>query len=162
VGVTSSKRDAERPQRAGAFTFGAGVRVSVDRTSVVDGGCRCRDSRHRRPSMGTGYGLFSSVGDRAPAARANPRGPTRPLRRSARPSGPPRLFAPITEKWIKTTVELVSCRRNCSAITFEDVSNANETAASGRRGAESPAAGRRKGGALHRQRHAPHLRFLLR
>jgi hypothetical protein len=31
-----------------------------------------------------------------------------------------------------------------------------------RRGAESAAAGRRKGGALHRQRHAPHLRFLLR
>jgi hypothetical protein len=93
----------------------AGVRESVDRTSVVDGGCRCRDSRHRRPSKGTGYGLFSSAGDRLPAARASPRS----LRHSARPSGPPRLFAPITEKWKKTTVKTGKLPRKLQRDHFQ-------------------------------------------
>jgi hypothetical protein len=53
---TGSASDAERSEGAsggGGFNVQggwAGVRESVDRTSVVDGGCRGRDSRRRRPS----------------------------------------------------------------------------------------------------------------
>jgi hypothetical protein len=89
--------------------------------------------------------------------------PSRSLREAPRPAGAPPLFAPTTEKWKKTAVEIACSRGNCAAATFGDVAarNRNETADSGRRGAESAAAGRRKGGALHRQRHAPHHPLLV-
>jgi hypothetical protein len=153
-----------RRVRAGGFDVRggwAGVRESVDRTSVVDGGCRGRDSRHRRPSKRervTAHSVRPKIG-RLPRGRA-----LRSLRQAPRPAGPPPLFAPTTEKWNKTAIETVCSRGNCSATTFRDVAahKRNETAPSGRRGAETAAAGRRKGGALNRQRHAPHLRFLLR
>jgi hypothetical protein len=67
-----------RRERAGGFDVRggwAGVRVSVDRTSVVDGGCRGRDSRRRRPSKSERF--------TARLVRPNigglPRGPARPL-----------------------------------------------------------------------------------
>jgi hypothetical protein len=101
---------------------------------------------------------FVRCGRTSAACRAGQ--PARSLRQAPRPAGAPPLFAPTTEKWKKTAVEIACSRGNCTAATFGDVAanNRNETADSGRRGAKSAAAGRRKGGALHRQRHAPHLR----
>jgi hypothetical protein len=89
--------------------------------------------------------------------------PSRSLRQAPRPAGPPPLFAPTTDKWKKTAVEIACSRGNCTATAFGDVAahKGNETVSSGRRGVKSAAAGRRKGAALNRQRHAPHLRFLL-
>jgi hypothetical protein len=62
----------------------AGVRESVDRTSVVDGGCRGRDSRRRRPSKRE---RFTAVqcGRRSAACRAGQ--PSRSLRQAPRPAG---------------------------------------------------------------------------
>jgi hypothetical protein len=76
---TRSASDAERPEGAsGGFNVRggwAGVRVSVDRTSVVDGGCRGRDSRRRRPCKRE---RFTARSVRPKIGRL-PRGPALPL-----------------------------------------------------------------------------------
>jgi hypothetical protein len=67
-----------RRERVGGFDVRggwAGVRVSVDRTSVVDGGCRGRDSRRRRPSKRERLTACSV----RPKIGRLPRGPARPL-----------------------------------------------------------------------------------
>jgi hypothetical protein len=67
-----------RRQLAGGFDVRggwAGVRESVDRTSVVDGGCRGRDSRRRRPSKRERFTARSV----RPRIGRLPRGPTLPL-----------------------------------------------------------------------------------
>jgi hypothetical protein len=67
-----------RREPAGGFNVRggwAGVRESVDRTSVVDGGCQGRDSRRRRPSKMervTASWVRPKIG-------GLPRGPARPL-----------------------------------------------------------------------------------
>jgi hypothetical protein len=53
----------------------AGVRESVDRTSVVDDGCRGRDSRRRRPYKRERV----TAGSVRPEIGSLPRGPARPL-----------------------------------------------------------------------------------
>jgi hypothetical protein len=76
---TRSASDAERPEGAsGGFNVRggwAGVRVSVDRASVVDGGCRGRDSRRRRPSKRERLTACSV----RPKIGHLPRGPARPV-----------------------------------------------------------------------------------
>jgi hypothetical protein len=67
-----------RRERAGGFNVRggwAGVRVSVDRASVVDGGCRGRDSRRRRPSKRERLTACSV----RPKIGRLPRGPARPV-----------------------------------------------------------------------------------
>jgi hypothetical protein len=151
-------------ERAGGLACGAGGREFENRliarrssTTAVGAGTADVDDRVK----GSGQRLVG-CGRRSAACRTGQ--PARSLRQAPRPASPPPLFAPTTEKWKKTAVEIACSRVNCSATTFRDVAahKRNETAPSGRRGAKSAAAGRRKGGALHRQRHAPHLRFLLR
>jgi hypothetical protein len=158
------RRRAFGGSERGALTYGAGGRAFENRliarrssTAAVGAGTADVDDRVK----GNGLRLVR-CGRRSAACRAGQ--PARSLRQAPRPAGPPPLFAPTTEKWKKTAVEIACSRGNCPAATFGDVAahNRNETADSGRRGAKSAAAGRRKGGALHRQRHAPHLRFLLR
>jgi hypothetical protein len=75
--LQNPKQKKLRLPRGGGFHIPGGrvgVLLQVERISVVDGGCRCRDSRRRRPSKGNGYGSFSA----AEIGRL-PRGPARPL-----------------------------------------------------------------------------------
>jgi hypothetical protein len=148
----------------GALTYGAGGRAFVNRfiarrssTAAVGAGTADVDDRVKRSGS-----RLVRCGRRSAACFAGHR--ARSLRQAPRPASPPPLFALTTEKWKKTDVEIACCRVNCTATAFGDVAadKRNETAPSGRRGAESAAAGRRKCGAQNRQRHAPHLRFLLR
>jgi hypothetical protein len=149
----------------GALTCGAGGRAFENRliarrssTAAVGAGTADVDDRVK----GSGSRLVR-CGRRSAACRAGQ--PTRSLRQAPRPAGPPPLFAPTTEKWKKTAVEIACSRGTAPRQLSETSPPTNETrrppldaGALNRR----PSAGRRKGGALHRQRHAPHLRFLLR
>jgi hypothetical protein len=149
----------------GALTCGAGGRAFENRliarrssTAAVGAGTADVDDRVKGER-------FTACSVRPQIGRL-PRGPARSLApalaATRRPSASLRTDYRKMEqdrRWKS------ACSRGiCTATAFGDVAarNRNETADSGRRGAKSAAAGRRKGGALHRQRHAPHLRFLLR
>jgi hypothetical protein len=158
------RRRASGGSKRGVLTNGAGGRAFENRliarrSSTAAFGAGTADVDDRLKGNGS---RRVRCGRRSAACRAGQI--ARSLRQAPRPTGPPPLFAPTTEKWNKTAMETACCRGICTATAFGDVAarNRNETADSGRRGAKSAAAGRRKGGALHRQRHAPHLRFLLR
>jgi hypothetical protein len=123
----------------GALTCGAGGRAFENRliarrssTAAVGAGTADVDDRVK----GNGSRLVR-CGRRSAACRAGQ--PARSLRQAPRPAGPPPLFAPTTEKWKKTTVEIACSRGNCTATAFGDVAahKRNETAPSGRLGAKS-------------------------
>jgi hypothetical protein len=157
------RRRASGGSERGVLTCGAGGRAFENRliarrssTAAVGAGTADVDDRVK----GNGSRLVR-CGRRSAACRAGQ--PSRSLRQAPRPAGPPPLFAPTTEKWKKTADEIACSRGNCAAATFGDVAarNRNETADSGRLGAESAAAGRRTGGARNRQRNAPPIRSLV-
>jgi hypothetical protein len=124
-----------RRQLAGGFDVRggwAGVRESVDRTSVVDGGCRGRDSRRRRPSKGERFTARSV----RPRIGRLPRGPTLPLApASAATRRPSASLRTDYRKMEQDRDRNVCSRGNCAAATFRDVAahKGNETAPSGQR-----------------------------
>jgi hypothetical protein len=142
------RRRAFGGSERGVLTCGAGGRAFENRliarrsstaavgtgTADVDDRVKGNGSRHVR------------CGRRSAACRAGH--PALSLRPSARPAGQPRLFAPTTEKWNKTTIETACSRGTCTATAFRDVAahKRNETATSGRLGAESAAVRRPSNG----------------
>jgi hypothetical protein len=92
--------------------------------AVAAGTAEHRRPRHRRVSCGS----ISLAGDRLPAARAGP-----PARSGTRHDSPvhARLFAPITEKWKRTTIELDAPAGKKRDNEKTSTTSVNETAASG-------------------------------
>jgi hypothetical protein len=128
------RRRAFGGSERGVLTCGAGgrafeIRLIARRSSTAAVGAGTADIDDR--VMGTGSRLVR-CGRGSAACLAGQ--PARSLRQAPRPAGPPPLFAPTTEKWKKTTVEIACSRGNCTATTFGDVAahKRNETASSGR------------------------------
>jgi hypothetical protein len=129
------RRRAFGGSERGVLTCGAGGRAFENRliarrssTAAVGAGTADVDDRVK----GNGLRLVR-CGRRSAACRAGE--PSRSLRQAPRPAGPPPLFAPTTDKWKKTTVEIACSRVNCTATAFGDVAahKRNETAPSGLR-----------------------------
>jgi hypothetical protein len=135
------RRRAFGGSERGALTCGAGGRAFENRliarrssTAAVAAGTADVDDRVKGNVL-----RLVRCGRTSAACRAGQ--PSRSLRQAPRPAGAPPLFAPTTEKWKKTAVEIACNRGNCPAATFGDVAarNRNETADSGSMGAETAA-----------------------
>jgi hypothetical protein len=163
-GVGKRRRASGWSERGALSVRGgwAGVRESVDRTSVVDGGCRGRDSRRRRPCKGERfYGSLGAAEHRQPAAQASP--PARSGKRRDQPAlrlSSHRLPKNGKRPPLKSRATAETAPRPLSETSPPTTETRRPTLDAWARNRRPPAVERAE--PVHRQRHAPHLRFLLR